>query len=208
MDGVLVDWDRGFEHVWESILQTSRNKQQASHITSYPQLLSLVPSCDPGQLGDGDDGNDEESISTADDPHKTSRVDPLALIDRSLSYAMEECVPTAYKALAKAIYHTPSFFRHLPPMEGAVEAIQEMEALGCKVIIVTSPGETLPTLWGLLYNIGWRLIGLTSLFFPAPPHHRHHNHHHHHMTYAQLQPVNPVYKRNDPGSCSIWGLLM
>ena len=60
-------------------------------------------------------------------------------IDRSLSYAMEECVAEGFKAAAKALYHSERFFATLPPMEGAVEAVRRLAARGDRVLFCTSP---------------------------------------------------------------------
>jgi len=81
MDGVLVDWDRGFATAWGG----------------------------------------------------------ASPIDRSKSYAMEECVPAAHKSAAVATFHAPGFFLGLPPMAGAVRALQSMLAKGYRIFLCTSP---------------------------------------------------------------------
>jgi len=84
MDGVLVDWDRGFESAWKG----------------------RTP------------------------------------IIRSLSYAMEECVPPSHKAEACSIFHAEGFFRDAPPMAGGVKALHALAAAGYRVLLCTSPVTT------------------------------------------------------------------
>ena len=62
-----------------------------------------------------------------------------APIDRAASYAMEECVPAAHRADAVALFHARGFFRGLPPMAGAVDAVRAMAAKGYRVFFCTSP---------------------------------------------------------------------
>jgi 5'-nucleotidase len=62
--------------------------------------------------------------------------------DRPLSrkhYAIEDCVEPSLKAEAKAIFHKEGFFRDLPPMPGAIDALKAMEAKGLNLQICTSP---------------------------------------------------------------------
>ena len=60
-------------------------------------------------------------------------------VDRSQSYAMEECVPPELKEAARAVFHAPGFFRGLPPMAGGVEAVRELARLGYRVYLCTAP---------------------------------------------------------------------
>jgi len=60
-------------------------------------------------------------------------------IDRSLSYAMEECVPKAHREAAIQLFHGKGFFRGLPPAPGAVAAVKAMVAKGYRVFFCTSP---------------------------------------------------------------------
>jgi len=66
-------------------------------------------------------------------------------IDRSKSYAMEECVAPELKSAAIAVMSQPGFFQDLPPMEGAVKAVEEMVERGFSVLICTSPLPCNPT---------------------------------------------------------------
>lgn len=91
MDGVLVDWDKGFYQAWERF---------------------------------------------GHDPSK---------IDRTKSYCMEDCVPAGLRDAAFAVMSQPGFFRDLPPMPGAVEAVKQMKAEGFAVFICTSPLPCNPT---------------------------------------------------------------
>jgi 5'-nucleotidase len=70
--------------------------------------------------------------------------DPSA-IDRSKSYSMEDCVKPELRKAALAVMSQPGFFRDLPPMEGAVKAVEEMIERGFSVLICTSPLPCNPT---------------------------------------------------------------
>jgi len=60
-------------------------------------------------------------------------------IDRTRSYAMEECVPEEFKDEAKKIMMAPGFFRHLPPFPNAVQKVKSMEHAGFQIWFCTSP---------------------------------------------------------------------
>lgn len=61
-------------------------------------------------------------------------------LDRNLSYYMEDCVPVEYKHEAESLMNAEGFFLNLPPMEGALKAVQEMESEGgLNVFFCTSP---------------------------------------------------------------------
>lgn len=42
---------------------------------------------------------------------------------------MEDCVPLNYKEEALDIMHSKGFFEMLPPMDGALDALRNMEAV-------------------------------------------------------------------------------
>merc|ERR1712093_671740 len=50
-----------------------------------------------------------------------------SIIDRTKSYAMEDCVPEEFKDEAKQVMMSPGFFRHLPPFANAIEEVKKME---------------------------------------------------------------------------------
>jgi len=58
---------------------------------------------------------------------------------------MEDCVPDGLRDAAIEVMSQPGFFRDLPPMPGAVEAVKEMKAEGFAVFICTSPLPSNPT---------------------------------------------------------------
>jgi 5'-nucleotidase len=60
-------------------------------------------------------------------------------LDRSQSYAMEDCVPVELKNDAVKTFMAPGFFRDLPPFKGAVAAVNQMESAGLQVWFCTSP---------------------------------------------------------------------
>ena len=61
-------------------------------------------------------------------------------LDRSTSYYMEQCVAPEHYEEAVALFHSERFFRDLPPMAGAVEALRTMRASGrYRCILCTSP---------------------------------------------------------------------
>jgi len=61
-----------------------------------------------------------------------------SIIDRSKSYAMEECVPEEYKEECKQVME-PGFFRHLPPFPNAIQQVKKMEQAGFQLWFCTSP---------------------------------------------------------------------
>jgi 5'-nucleotidase len=81
MDGVVVDWDRGFVKAWGS----------------------------------------------------------TSPIDRSKSYAMQECVPEELRERATALFHRKGFFAELPPAAGAVETVRRLVQSGYQVFFCTAP---------------------------------------------------------------------
>jgi len=54
-------------------------------------------------------------------------------------YAMEKCVPPERADEARAVFHAEGFFENLPPMDGAVESVKRMAAMGYHVLFCTSP---------------------------------------------------------------------
>jgi 5'-nucleotidase len=89
-----------------------------------------------GVLVDWDAGFRKEWARFGHDPSK---------IDRAKSYAMEECVDPELRDAAVAVMSQPGFFRDLPPMEGAVKAVEDMIERGFSVLICTSPLPCNPT---------------------------------------------------------------
>jgi len=84
----------------------------------------------------GDAGFRREWARFGHDPSK---------IDRTKSYAMEDCVAPELREAAITVMSQPGFFRDLPPMEGAVRAVEEMIERGFSVLICTSPLPSNPT---------------------------------------------------------------
>jgi len=89
-----------------------------------------------GVLVDWDAGFRREWERYGHDPSK---------IDRSKSYCMEDCVEPKLRSAALTVMSQPRFFRDLPPMEGAVRAVEEMVERGFAVLICTSPLPGNPT---------------------------------------------------------------
>jgi glycosyltransferase involved in cell wall biosynthesis/5'(3')-deoxyribonucleotidase len=66
-----------------------------------------------------------------------------APLDRKKSYYIEKCMPdSCYEPEAEIIFHQPGFFLKIEWMEGAKEALLEMEEAGFQIYIVTSPIRT------------------------------------------------------------------
>jgi len=63
-------------------------------------------------------------------------------ITRSLSYAMEECVPPDFRQQAMEVFHSEGFFLGLPPMAGGVAALHALAARGYRVFLCTAPVTT------------------------------------------------------------------
>lgn len=61
--------------------------------------------------------------------------------------------PECGKAFYGYMDHTPKFFQYLEPMEGVVEAIQELQELGHDVLIVTATPRNCPT--GFYDKVKW-----------------------------------------------------
>jgi len=89
-----------------------------------------------GVLVDWDAGFRREWARFGHDPSK---------IDRTKSYSMEECVVPELSNAAIQVMSQPGFFKDLPPMEGAVKAVEEMVESGFSVLICTSPLPCNPT---------------------------------------------------------------
>jgi len=81
MDGVLVDWDAGFNSAWN-------NRSE---------------------------------------------------INRELSYHIELCCGSEHFHAAELLYHSQGFFEGLPPMAGAIAAMEQMVDEGLQVYICTTP---------------------------------------------------------------------
>jgi len=81
MDGVLVDWDRGFLAAWAD----------------------------------------------------------RSPVDRGRSYHMEDCVPPGRRDEALALMRQEGFFAGLPAMDGALQAVADMQRDGLRLLICTSP---------------------------------------------------------------------
>jgi 5'-nucleotidase len=89
-----------------------------------------------GVLVDWDAGFRREWARFGHDPSK---------INRAKSYAMEDCVEPKLRNAALAVMSQPGFFRDLPPMDGAIQAVEEMIERGFSVLICTSPLPCNPT---------------------------------------------------------------
>jgi 5'-nucleotidase len=55
------------------------------------------------------------------------------------TFYVRDDYPVHLRATVEEIYTSQSFFRNLPPIEGAIEAVRELLALGHDVRICTSP---------------------------------------------------------------------
>jgi 5'-nucleotidase len=108
-----------------------RYEQVANELSPTTVLLDM-----DGVLVDWDAGFRREWARFGHDPSK---------IDRKKSYAMEDCVAPELRSAAIAVMSQPGFFRDLPPMAGAVEAVEEMIERGFSVLICTSPLPSNPT---------------------------------------------------------------
>merc|ERR1712118_77020 len=108
-----------------------RYEQVANELSPTTVLLDM-----DGVLVDWDAGFRREWERYGHDPSK---------IDRAKSYAMEDCVDPKLRNAALAVMSQPGFFRDLPPMEGAIKAVEEMIERGFSVLICTSPLPCNPT---------------------------------------------------------------
>jgi 5'-nucleotidase len=108
-----------------------RYEQVANELSPTTILLDM-----DGVLVDWDAGFRREWERYGHDPSK---------IDRAKSYSMEDCVSPELRSAAIAVMSQPGFFRDLPPMEGAVKAVEEMIERGFSVQICTSPLPCNPT---------------------------------------------------------------
>ena len=58
---------------------------------------------------------------------------------------MEDCVAPELRNAALKVMSQPGFFKDLPPMEGAIKAVEEMVERGFAILICTSPLPSNPT---------------------------------------------------------------
>ncbi len=59
--------------------------------------------------------------------------------ERRSKYYLKDEYPQELKPLVVDILVEPGFFRHMPPVPGAAQALEEMQARGWEVYICTSP---------------------------------------------------------------------
>lgn len=64
---------------------------------------------------------------------------PVVPLSQRRSFYMRDEYPVELRQSVEAIYTAPGFFRELPAISGAVEAMHDMLALGHEVGICTSP---------------------------------------------------------------------
>jgi hypothetical protein len=62
-----------------------------------------------------------------------------SLINRMKSYNIEDCVPSNLKSQAVNIFCSQGFFQTLPMMEDAIQALQEMQNAGLRIVLCTAP---------------------------------------------------------------------
>jgi len=60
-------------------------------------------------------------------------------LEKRTSFYVKDSYPEDLKPLVTDILLEPSFFREMMPMTGAIEALNEMNAMGVEVFICTSP---------------------------------------------------------------------
>jgi 5'-nucleotidase len=65
-------------------------------------------------------------------------IPPVEFADRRSFHILEDYAPEL-RPLAEALYTAPGFIRDLPPVDGAIEAVRELAALGLDVRICSSP---------------------------------------------------------------------
>jgi 5'-nucleotidase len=64
---------------------------------------------------------------------------PFVPIEQRITFYLVEQYPADLKDLVQEIYLSPYFFRSLAPIEGCVEALSEIKAMGHEVFICSSP---------------------------------------------------------------------
>jgi 5'-nucleotidase len=67
---------------------------------------------------------------------------PYIPVEERRIFYVKDSYPDELKPMVTEIFSEPSFFRDMMPMEGAKEALFEMEDRGCEVFICTSPLST------------------------------------------------------------------
>ena len=65
--------------------------------------------------------------------------------NKQTTYPLEDHYPPDLLGELKAIYTAEGFFRSLPPIEGAIQAVREMVAEGIDVRICTHPTRPIAT---------------------------------------------------------------
>lgn len=64
---------------------------------------------------------------------------PFISLERRNTFYIHEQYPQSYKELIRQIYHAPNFYRSLPPIPGAAEALKEMASQDIEAFICSSP---------------------------------------------------------------------
>ena len=64
---------------------------------------------------------------------------PILPVHERRTFYIRDDYPTHIRQEVEAVYTAPGFFRELPPVEGAIEALSELMKLGHEVRICTSP---------------------------------------------------------------------
>ncbi len=64
---------------------------------------------------------------------------PTVPLSERRNVRVRDDYPVELRSLVRSIYHEPGFFRHLPPIAGAIEAVRDLVALDHDVRICTMP---------------------------------------------------------------------
>jgi len=171
MDGVLVDWDRGFMNAWDKKLQEDTYANEKGYNVYIDRSLSYYihecvcvtkrqmrtnnsNSTSYGMLVTVDSLLDlsASQLNNGNNGNHSSTVVPGVLTNgNERAHPANEldeegkAILEHYQQLAMDIYHQQGFFRNLPPMPGGATAIKEMkETYKLNIYLCTSPIVTNP----------------------------------------------------------------
>lgn len=64
---------------------------------------------------------------------------PTIPFEQWTSYRVEDVYPASTRKTIEKIYHTPGFFKNIPPITGAIQATKDLIKEGHEIIICTAP---------------------------------------------------------------------
>lgn len=141
MNRVYCDSDLRFKLGCNGNLRYKKQFDMSSCVRQWAALVHAL--CPPTVLVDMDGVIANWDGHFIDEWKKITK-NTSSTIDRSKSYKMEDCVlPTSHRSRAQELARSCGFFGGLLPVEGALQALRDMELSGIRVVICTTllPGS-------------------------------------------------------------------